>query len=210
MEFKLKKLNYEYNSLEPIIDEKTMIIHHTKHHNTYITNMNNILNNNNLEYNNIEELVLDLENITGDFKQALINNAGGHFNHEIFFDSLINEKESNIEDINEELTTLITNTFGSFEEFKTNFVNAGLTRFGSGWVWLVLNNNKELVIKSYLNQDPALTKTEFPLFGVDVWEHAYYLNYQNLRADYLNNIFKIINWKYVNNRFENALKYFNK
>ena len=201
--FELPELNYAYDALEPVIDARTMEIHHTKHNQAYVTNLNAALEKHpELEYESLCGLLRDINNVPSDIRQAVINNGGGAHNHKLFWKVMApvgtTELKGNLKDA-------IDNAFGSYEKFVEEFSNAAKTRFGSGWAWLVLDANKELKVMSTANQDSPLMEGLFPLLGLDVWEHAYYLNYQNRRPDYVTEWFKVINWDYVAERFEKGL-----
>ncbi len=195
MAFELPKLKYSYDSLEPHIDSKTMEIHHGKHHAGYTNNLNNAISGSELENHSIEEILknLNMEN------SALRNNAGGYYNHNLFWDIL---SPSGGGKPNGKLLESINNGFESFENFKEEFSKAAATRFGSGWAWLCVHENGILKVCSTANQDnplmPGIGCDGFPILGIDVWEHAYYLNYQNRRPDYINAFFNLINWDEVN------------
>ena len=198
MAFELPKLKYSYDSLEPHIDSKTMEIHHGKHHAGYTNNLNNAISGSELENHSIEEILknLNMEN------SALRNNAGGYYNHNLFWDIL---SPSGGGKPNGKLLESINNGFESFENFKEEFSKAAATRFGSGWAWLCVHENGTLKVCSTANQDnplmPGLGFDGFPILGIDVWEHAYYLNYQNRRPDYINAFFNLINWEKVNEKY---------
>ena len=198
MAFELPKLKYSYDSLEPHIDSKTMEIHHGKHHAGYTNNLNNAISGSELENHSIEEILknLNMEN------SALRNNAGGYYNHNLFWDIL---SPSGGGKPNGKLLESINNGFESFENFKEEFSKAAATRFGSGWAWLCVNENGTLKVCSTANQDnplmPGIGCDGFPILGIDVWEHAYYLNYQNRRPDYINAFFNVINWEKVNEKY---------
>ena len=198
MAFELPKLKYSYDSLEPHIDSKTMEIHHGKHHAGYTNNLNNAISGSELENHSIEEILknLNMEN------SALRNNAGGYYNHNLFWDIL---SPSGGGKPNGRLLESINNGFESFENFKEEFSKAAATRFGSGWAWLCVHENGALKVCSTANQDnplmPGIGFDGFPILGIDVWEHAYYLNYQNRRPDYINAFFNIINWEKVNEKY---------
>ena len=198
MAFELPKLKYSYDSLEPHIDSKTMEIHHGKHHAGYTNNLNNAISGSELENHSIEEILknLNMEN------SALRNNAGGYYNHNLFWDIL---SPSGGGKPNGRLLESINNGFESFENFKEEFSKAAATRFGSGWAWLCVHENGTLKVCSTANQDnplmPGIGFDGFPILGIDVWEHAYYLNYQNRRPDYINAFFNIINWGKVNEKY---------
>jgi superoxide dismutase, Fe-Mn family len=198
MAFELPKLNYDYTALEPHIDARTMEIHHTKHHAGYTNNLNNAIAGSALEGKTIEEI---LKGVSG-HSTAVRNNGGGYYNHNLYWEVMAPGGSPNPEG---ELLDAINGSFGSVENFREAFVQAALTRFGSGWAWLVLQNNK-LVVSSTPNQDnPLMDVAEIqgtPVLGVDVWEHAYYLNYQNRRPDYVNAFWNLINWDEVARRFK--------
>ena len=198
MSFKLPELNYNYSDLEPHFDAKTMEIHHSKHHAGYTNKLNAAIDGTDMENQSIEE-ILSSSNLSN----AVRNNGGGYYNHCIFW-SVISPNGGG--EPSGQLMEAIVKAFGSFEEFKSIFANAAATRFGSGWAWLCVKN-KELSICSTANQDNPIMDGQCggtPILGLDVWEHAYYLHYQNRRPDYINAFFNIINWDEVNNRFENA------
>ena len=199
MSFKLPELNYSYDALEPHIDAKTMEIHHSKHHNGYTTNLNNAIEGTEMQNQSIEEICKS-ENLTG----AVRNNGGGYYNHCLFWDIL---SPNGGGEPKNEVGEAINSSFGSFENFKNEFAKAAATRFGSGWAWLCVKNGA-LDICSTANQDNPLMLDQCggtPILALDVWEHAYYLNYQNRRPDYINAFFNVINWEEVNNRFKAAL-----
>ena len=199
MSFKLPELNYSYDALEPHIDAKTMEIHHSKHHNGYTTNLNNAIEGTEMQNQSIEEICKS-ENLTA----AVRNNGGGYYNHCLFWDILSPNGGGEPKD---EVGEAINSSFGSFENFKNEFAKAAATRFGSGWAWLCVKNGA-LDICSTANQDNPLMLDQCggtPILALDVWEHAYYLNYQNRRPDYINAFFNVINWEEVNKRFKAAL-----
>lgn len=202
MAFELPALGYEYNSLEPHIDARTMEIHHSKHHNAYVTNLNNALAGTPAADLSLEEICKNI----GQYPVAVRNNGGGHYNHSLFWTLLSNNGGSP----SAALMTAIENDLGGMEAFKTAFNNAAATRFGSGWAWLSVNADKKLVVSSTPNQDnPLMDIAEVkgtPILGLDVWEHAYYLHYQNRRPDYISAFWNVINWNEVNRRFEQATK----
>jgi superoxide dismutase, Fe-Mn family len=195
MKFTLAPLPYTYTYLEPIIDAKTMEIHHGKHHQAYVTNLNAALEKYpDLKEQSIDQLIKNLSALPSDIQTAVRNNGGGHFNHTLFWEILIAEK--NYLPPSEKMLTMINRDFGSFDQFKDQFSQAAKTRFGSGWAWLVVTEAGKLKITSTPNQDVPFNEGK-PLLGLDVWEHAYYLTYQNRRPDYVSNFFKIINWQKV-------------
>ena len=201
MAYELPELPYAYDALEPHIDKETMNIHHTKHHNTYVTNVNAALEGHeDLASKSVEELISDLQAVPEDIRTAVRNNGGGHANHSLFWQLLT---PNGTGAPSGELAEAINSKFGSFDEFKTKFENAGKTRFGSGWAWLVVNNG-ELEVTSTANQDSPLMEGQTPILGVDVWEHAYYLKYQNKRPDYLAAFWNVVNWDEVSKRYTAA------
>lgn len=197
MTFELPKLNYEYAALEPVIDAKTMEIHYTKHHNTYVTNLNKAIEGTEYADKSIEELVKGWAELPEDIQTAVRNNGGGHYNHTLFWEELV--APSKAKAIPAELEAKIVEAFGSVDEFKEKFAAAAASRFGSGWAWLVSNNGK-LEVVSTPNQDNPLTDGLVPLLGLDVWEHAYYLNYQNRRPDYIKAFWDVVDWEVVAGR----------
>ena len=196
--YKLPELNYSYDALEPHIDSKTMEIHHGKHHAGYTNNLNNAISGSELENHSIEEI---LKNLNMD-NSALRNNAGGYYNHNLFWNILSPNGGGKP---NGNLLESINQNFESFENFKNEFSKAAATRFGSGWAWLCVHENGKLEICSTANQDnplmPGIGCGGFPILAIDVWEHAYYLNYQNRRPDYINAFFNLINWNQVNESY---------
>ena len=200
MSFLLPELGFGYADLEPHIDARTMEIHYSKHHNGYTNNLNNALDNANISNQTIEEILtgLDMNNM------AVRNNAGGYYNHCLFWEIL---NPNNKQDLGGDLESAINSSFDSFDSFKEQFSKAAATRFGSGWAWLCVKDGK-LEICSSANQDnpimPSIGCGGQPIMGIDVWEHAYYLNYQNRRADYVSAFFDIVNWRVVADKFENA------
>lgn len=201
MAYELPELPYAYDALEPHIDKETMNIHHTKHHNTYVTNVNAALEgHDDLSSKSVEELISDLNAVPEDIRTAVRNNGGGHANHSLFWQLLTPNGTGAPSGA---LAEAIDSKFGSFDEFKTKFETAGKTRFGSGWAWLVVSNG-ELEVTSTANQDSPLMDGKTPILGVDVWEHAYYLKYQNKRPDYLAAFWNVVNWDEVSKRYESA------
>jgi Fe-Mn family superoxide dismutase len=195
MSFKLPELDYAYDALEPFIDKETMIIHHTKHHQAYIDNLNKALEGKDkYESMSIKELISSLNELPEEIKTAVRNNGGGHFNHKLFWK--IMSPNGGGKPIGE-LAKKIDEDLDGFEKFKDDFKKAALGRFGSGWAWLVLNKEGKLQIVSTPNQDNPLSEGLIPLLGIDVWEHAYYLKYQNKRADYIDSWWNIIDWNKV-------------
>lgn len=201
MAFELPKLPYANNALEPHIDGRTMEIHHTKHHQAYVTNLNNAIAGTDAEKLSIEEICKNISK----YPVAVRNNGGGHFNHSLFWTLMAPNAGGQPSG---DLATAIDTAFGSFEEFKKLFAAAGTTRFGSGWAWLIVKEGK-LVISSTPNQDnPLMDVAEVkgtPVLGIDVWEHAYYLNYQNRRPDYITAFWNVINWAEVTKLYKNEM-----
>ncbi|MBD3948700.1 superoxide dismutase [Tuanshanicoccus lijuaniae] len=196
MTFELPKLPYAYDALEPVIDAQTMEIHHTKHHNAYVTNLNKAIEGTEFENATIEELVKDYAKLPESIQTAVRNNGGGHYNHTLFWEQL---QAVGKNDIPATLEEKLVEAFGSVDEFKEKFAQAAATRFGSGWAWLV-SNNGALEVVSTPNQDNPLTDGLVPLLGLDVWEHAYYLNYQNRRPEYIKAFWDVVNWDVVAKR----------
>ncbi|MDP9382148.1 MAG: superoxide dismutase [Chloroflexota bacterium] len=202
MAHELPPLPYDYSALEPHIDAQTMTLHHDKHHQTYVTNLNTAVEKHpELQNMSAEELVSNLQNVPEDVRTAVRNNGGGHVNHTMFWRIMGpnggGEPTGPIADA-------ISQTFGSFDAFKQQFNAAGAARFGSGWVWLVRDSGGNLSITSTQNQDNPLMEGQFPILGNDVWEHAYYLKYQNRRAEYLQAWWNTVNWDELNNRLQQA------
>jgi Fe-Mn family superoxide dismutase len=202
MAYELPPLPYPFAALEPHIDAKTMEIHHDKHHQAYITNANNALKDfPELAAKPVEELLADLSSVPESIRTAVRNNAGGHANHSFFWKILGPNQGGSPKG---KLAQDIDSTFGSFDQFKEKFQAAGATRFGSGWAWLVLNKQGALQIVSTANQDNPISDGLKPVFGVDVWEHAYYLLYQNRRPDYLKAVWNVVAWPEVQKNYEAA------
>ncbi|PLR76968.1 superoxide dismutase [Bacillus sp. V3-13] len=201
MAFELPQLPYAYDALEPHIDKETMNIHHTKHHNTYVTNLNNALEGNaELLSKTVEEVVSNLDAVPEAVRTAVRNNGGGHANHTLFWQIL---SPNGGGEPTGELADAINSKFGSFEAFKEEFSKAATTRFGSGWAWLAVNNG-ELEVTSTPNQDNPLMEGKTPVLGLDVWEHAYYLKYQNRRPEYITSFWNVVNWDEVAKRYSAA------
>lgn len=200
--YTLPNLVYDYAALEPHIDAKTMEIHYTKHHQTYIDKLNDGLKNHPaLLEKTVEELVRELKTLSEEVKPVVQKHGGGHANHSFFWTILTPHSSGGPEG---ELADEITKTFGSFEEFKTEFNAAAALQFGSGWAWLVVDADGALEIMTTANQESPLSVGKTPILGVDVWEHAYYLNYQNRRPDYLTAFWNIVNWEEVERRYAQA------
>ncbi|MBO1308709.1 superoxide dismutase [Enterococcus sp. 669A] len=201
MAYTLPELPYGYDALEPYIDEETMHLHHEKHHNTYVTNLNAAIEKYpELGEQSIEELMINLNEVPDDIKTAVRNNGGGHANHSFFWKIMApnagGKPTGAIKDA-------IDEAFGDFEKLKEEFKAAATGRFGSGWAWLVVNNGK-LEVMSTANQDNPLSEGKTPVLGLDVWEHAYYLKYRNVRPDYVAAFWDVVNWDQVNKNFEAA------
>jgi superoxide dismutase, Fe-Mn family len=200
----LPPLPYDYGALEPHIDAKTMEIHYTKHHQTYITNLNNALKDHaQLQGKTIEDLISHLDAVPEAIKAAVRNNGGGHANHSLFWQIM---KPGGGGDPTGALGQAITSELGGFTSFKDAFGKAGLTRFGSGWAWLIVGKDGKLAVTSTPNQDSPIMEGLAPLMGLDVWEHAYYLKYQNRRADYIAAWWNTLNWDEIGRRYSAAKK----
>ena len=194
----LPALPYDYAALEPHIDARTMEIHYTKHHQAYINKLNEALEKHpELKEKTVEELIADLDMVPEDIRTAVRNNGGGHVNHSFFWEIMVPNAGGEPQG---ELKKAIAGTFGSFDKFKEQFANTGVGRFGSGWAWLIVDGGKLSVI-STANQDSPITEGKTPILGVDVWEHAYYLQYQNKRPDYIAAWWNVVNWEEVGKRF---------
>lgn len=201
MAFELPALPYAYDALEPVIDADTMRFHHDKHHATYVANLNKALEAHpELFERSVEFLIAHLNHLPEDIKGAVRNNGGGTYNHTLFWEMMAPEGQTAFAG---PVADKIKETFGSYEEFKKQFAAAAAGRFGSGWAWLVADGDK-LEILSTANQDNPLTERKRPLLCLDVWEHAYYLKYQNRRVDYINEWFRIINWDFVNEQYKKS------
>lgn len=202
--FTLPALRYDFDSLEPVIDQQTMEIHHGKHHQTYVNNLNAALEGHeSLSEKTLEELLTNLHALHESIQTAVRNNGGGHLNHSLFWEILTTPTENNVP--TGELAAAIDNKFGTFEKFKDEFMKAAVGRFGSGWAWLVVNNEKQVDVTSTPNQDNPIMEGETAILGLDVWEHAYYLSYQNRRPEYISNFFKVVNWDVVSSKYAAAL-----
>ena len=200
MAFELPPLPYDYSALEPYIDTQTMQIHHDKHHQAYVTNVNNALQGHDqLAAMSVDDLLRNIKQVPESIRTAVQNNAGGHSNHSMFWNIMTpnggGEPTGN-------LASAIQQAFGSFDAFKTAFNDAGTKRFGSGWAWLVLDTNGKLQVISTANQDSPLMSGMYPVMGNDVWEHAYYLKYRNRRPEYLNAWWNVVNWDAIAHRYE--------
>ncbi|MBH8560614.1 superoxide dismutase [Nostoc sp. CENA67] len=199
---KLPPLPYPYNALKPYIDDRTMEFHHDKHHATYVKNLNAALDKHpELKSKTVEELLKNLNSVPEDIRKSVRNNGGGHVNHSMFWKIM---KPKGGGDPTGAIASAINENFGNFVDFKKQFNEAGAGHFGSGWVWLVRNKDGKLEVTTTANQDSPLSEGKYPIFGNDVWEHAYYLKYQNRRADYLDAWWNVLNWDEINKRFADA------
>lgn len=202
MTYQLPELPYAYDALEPYIDVETMHLHHDKHHNTYVTNLNAAVEKYPELFNKtVEELVTDLASVPEDIRTAVRNNGGGHVNHTMFWEIMGPNAGG---EPTGDLKKAIDETFGSFDKFKEEFAKAATTRFGSGWAWLVVGKDGKLSIVSTANQDSPLSDGLTPVLGLDVWEHAYYLKYKNVRPDYIKAFWNVVNWDEVAKRYAAA------
>ena len=198
----LPKLPYEFNALEPYIDEKTMMIHHGKHHQAYIDKLNAALEKYpDLASKSVEELLRGIDSVPEDIRTAVRNHGGGHANHSLFWQVLGAQVSAEPKG---ELANKIDESFGSFADFKTKFSDAAVGQFGSGWAWLVVTQDGSLDVYATANQDSPFMQGNTPILGLDVWEHAYYLKYQNKRPDYIAAFFNVINWGEVERKFADA------
>ena len=203
MAYTLPQLPYAYDALEPNIDTKTMEIHHTKHHQTYINNINAAIEGTEWEKLSVEELVKKVNEVPTELKNNVINNAGGHANHSLFW--TIMSPQGGGQPIGQ-ISLAIEQELGGFDTFKDAFTKAALTRFGSGWAWLSVTPEKKIIVESSANQDSPLMHGNTPILALDVWEHAYYLKYQNRRPEYIGAFFNVVNWQEVNRRYLEAIR----
>ena len=197
----LPELPYAYDALEPYIDAETMTLHHDKHHATYVANANAALEKHPELGDDLEVILADVDKIPADIRQVVINNGGGALNHSLFWEFLSPEKQEPTADVQ----AAIEAAFGSFDNFKAEFTKAATTRFGSGWAWLVVNKEGKLEVTSTANQDNPISEGKKPILALDVWEHAYYLKYRNVRPDYIKAFFDIINWAKVAELYQVAV-----
>ncbi|MBI6863466.1 superoxide dismutase [Lysinibacillus fusiformis] len=200
MAYELPQLTYAYDALEPHIDAKTMEIHHSKHHNTYVTNLNAAVEGTEFAEKDINDLIANLDALPADKQTTVRNNGGGHANHTLFWE-VIAPGGSNTPV--GEVAKAIDAKFGSFDAFKEEFAKAATTRFGSGWAWLIVDGDS-VAVTSTPNQDSPVMEGKKPILGLDVWEHAYYLNYQNRRPDYIGAFWNVVNWDVVEAKFQAA------
>ena len=201
MAHSLPSLPYAYDALEPKIDAMTMEIHHTRHHQTYVNNLNAALEGTGLEDVPVDKLMADIDKVPQDKRQAVINNGGGHANHSLFWTVMSKDGGGNPTG---KVGEAIESELGGYDAFKESFKTAATGRFGSGWAWLVVTPEKKLKVINTLNQDSPLMEGNTPILGLDVWEHAYYLKYQNKRPDYIAAFYDVINWDEVNRRYAEA------
>ena len=201
--YELPKLGYKYDALEPHIDRRTMEIHYSKHHQGYVNKLNAaVADNHDLADQSIEDLLRNIEKVPKNIRQAVINSGGGHANHTLFWNTMISDGSELSGKIAEEMQT----AFGSVDKAKEKFATTAKTHFGSGWAWLVVDEKKKLQIYATKNQDSPFMQDHTPILGLDVWEHAYYLKYQNKRGDYVDAWSNVVNWKQVNLNYIAAMK----
>ena len=198
MAFSVPDLPYAYDALEPTIDEQTMHLHHDKHHQAYVDKANAALEGTEWADKDVVEVLQNLDALPADKQGAVRNNGGGHYNHSLFWEMMSPDGGG---EPSGELADAISSAFGSFDAFKAEFKEAGITQFGSGWAWLVKNSDGSVAVTKTANQDSPVSSGQTPLLGVDVWEHAYYLKYQNKRPEYLDAFWNVVNWDYVASRF---------
>ena len=208
MAYELPALPYGYDALEPYIDEETMRLHHDKHHNTYVTNLNVALEKHpEADPGNVDVLISELDTVPEDIRTAVRNNGGGHANHSMFWQMLApNSGVGGDEDLGEDLAEAVTWGFGSLESLKEQLTAAAApgALFGSGWAWLIVNPDRSLSIEATANQDSPLMEGKTPILGLDVWEHAYYLKYRNRRPEYINELWNVVSWGEVARRYESG------
>jgi Fe-Mn family superoxide dismutase len=203
MAYELPPLPYDYNALEPYIDEETMHLHHDKHHQAYVNNLNAALQGQSqFENMGIDQLIRSLNSVPENIRTTVRNNGGGHINHSMFWQIM---KPNGGGEPTGDLASAISSTFGSFDQFKAAFNDAGAKRFGSGWAWLVIGADGKLAVTSTANQDSPLIDGNYPVMGNDVWEHAYYLKYQNRRPEYLAAWWNVVNWDEIAKRFAQGM-----
>jgi Fe-Mn family superoxide dismutase len=198
MAFSVPDLPYAYDALEPTIDEQTMHLHHDKHHQAYVDKANAALEGTDWADKDVVEVLQNLDSLPADKQAAVRNNGGGHYNHSLFWEMMSPDGGG---EPSGELADAINSAFGSLDAFKEQFKEAGITQFGSGWAWLVKNSDGSVAVVKTANQDSPVSSGQTPLLGVDVWEHAYYLKYQNKRPEYLDAFWNVVNWDYVAQRF---------
>lgn len=203
--FLLPKINFQYNSFEPFLSEKATEIHYAKHHQTYVNKLNDAIKKYpDLTKKSVEEILFELENIPEDIKTPVKNHGGGHANHSLYW-SILNSSSNNLSKPSKDLLSAIENEFGSFEQMKDKLTETAVNFFGSGWGWLVLDKNQKLILTTTQNQETPLSKKQIPLVTIDVWEHAYYIDFQNRRPDFVKILVnERINWDAVSQRYDNA------
>jgi Fe-Mn family superoxide dismutase len=202
MAYQISDLPYDYSALEPHIDARTMEIHHTKHHQAYVTNLNKALEGHpSLQDQPVEKLISNLSQVPEEIRRAVRNHGGGHANHSLFWNIM---KKDGGGEPGGDLASTINEYFGSFSSFQEQFNQAAGTHFGSGWAWLAMESSGKLIVESTSNQDSPIMSGRIPIMGLDVWEHAYYLNYQNRRPDYISAWWNVVNWDAVASRFQEA------
>ena len=197
MKFTLPELAFSYDALEPYIDGATMRIHHTKHHQAYVDNLNKVLEGTEVDFKSAEDLLSNIDKIPENIRQSVINNGGGHVNHSFFWKIMSPEKSKP----EGKLLEIVNSTFGSLDKFKQSFTEKAMSLFGSGWVFLIMNPKGELSLKRHSFQNSPLTHGNYPILTIDLWEHAYYLKYQNRRAEYIDAWWNIVNWKQVEKNY---------
>jgi superoxide dismutase, Fe-Mn family len=206
MSFELPKLNYSYDALEPFIDAQTMEVHHTKHHQAYTDKFNAaIADSEDLNKESAEDIIANIDAVPEDIRTAVRNNGGGYINHNLFWLGMVPAKEGK-QFLDTEIAQEINSKFGSQDKFQEDFSVAAATHFGSGWTWLVVNKEGELEIVTTSNQDSPLADGNTPVLAFDVWEHAYYLKYQNRRPEYIEAWWKVVNWEKVSDLYQKAVK----
>ncbi len=199
MSFKLPDLPYSYDALEPFIDKQTMEIHHQKHHNAYVSKLNAALEGHpELQSKSIEDILKSLSSLPDNIRTAIRNNGGGHYNHTLFWE-IMGKGKGGVP--SGKIREAIDDEFGSFDNLKDEFSSAAANRFGSGWAWMAIDEAGKLVVNSTPNQDSPISTGQIPILGLDVWEHAYYLKYQNRRPEYIENWWNVLDWDAVNKRF---------
>jgi Fe-Mn family superoxide dismutase len=203
MPYTLPNLLYAYDALEPYIDARTMEIHYTKHHQTYVNKLNEAIAGRGLDHQSVEELIASLDQVPQEIRTIVRNNGGGHANHSLFWTLMTHNGGG---EPRGELASSISDRFGSFDSFKQAFTKAALGRFGSGWAWLSLDKEKKLIVEDTANQDNPIMVGHTPLLGIDVWEHAYYLKYQNRRPEYVEAFYHVIDWDTVAHRYQEAVQ----
>lgn len=198
----LMKLPYQYSDLEPFIDTKTVEIHYSKHHQTYVNKLNEALASTDYAEKDLVDLLKEIESLPENLKTPVINNGGQVYNHNLYWESMSPDSKAQPEGT---LAEKINQKWGSFDNFKSEFSNLGATQFGSGWVWLSVDQNKELVLEKTSNADSPIMHAKTPIMTMDVWEHAYYLKYQNLRPDYIQAFWSVVNWSEIETKFLQAV-----